>query len=88
MAHSEMLLGKVSRMRFEPLGSAGTGIELTVVDAADRLGRWEVWLDDPQQIEAAFYHLSIAARKRGARVAELLRPASACPMNGITVCVG
>lgn len=43
-------------------------------DAADTLGRWEEWLDDPQRAEQAFYPLSLLARSRGAREADLVWP--------------
>ena len=43
-------------------------------DAADSLGRWEVWLDDPQRVEKAFYPLSLVARERASRVTELVWP--------------
>ena len=43
-------------------------------DAADSLGRWEAWLEDPQQAETARDELAIVAKHRPARVAELVRP--------------
>ena len=44
-------------------------------DAADRLDRWETWLNDPQTSEIAFQHLGYAARQqRSARAAVLARP--------------
>lgn len=42
-------------------------------DAADELGRWEMWLDDPQRAEAALYEAAVSSRQRAVRVAELLR---------------
>ncbi|GAA1292311.1 hypothetical protein [Saccharothrix xinjiangensis] len=42
-------------------------------DAADRAGRWEVMLRDPDRVGAA-NQLVIAARERPKRVAELVRP--------------
>ena len=42
-------------------------------NAADALGRWEVWLDDPQRAEAALYEAAVASRQQAGRVAELLR---------------
>jgi hypothetical protein len=42
-------------------------------DAADRLGRWEAWLDDTGRVDSAAHQLVFAARKRGKRVAELVR---------------
>lgn len=43
-------------------------------DAADRLGRWEHWLADPDRVDRAAHQLVIAARRRGTRAAELVRP--------------
>lgn len=43
-------------------------------DAVDALGRWEVWLDDPERAETARDELSIVAKHRPVRVAELVRP--------------
>ncbi len=43
-------------------------------DAVDSIGRWEEWLADPKRSEQAFYPLSLVARSRGARVAELVWP--------------
>ena len=43
-------------------------------DAADSVGRWEDWLDDPQRVDAIFQQLASVARERPARVAELVRP--------------
>ena len=43
-------------------------------DAADSLGRWETWLDDPQRAETARDELAIVATHRPVRVAELIRP--------------
>lgn len=43
-------------------------------DAADSLGRWEAWLDDPERAETARDKLSITAKHRPVRVAELVRP--------------
>ncbi|MXZ53197.1 MAG: hypothetical protein F4Z34_08445 [Acidimicrobiaceae bacterium] len=42
-------------------------------DAADRLGRWEVWLDDSRRAEAALYEAAVSSRHRAVRTAELLR---------------
>ena len=42
-------------------------------NAADGLGRWEVWLDDPQRAETALDVAAAASRQQGRRVAELLR---------------
>lgn len=43
-------------------------------DAADSLGRWEAWLEDPKRAETARDELAIVAKRRPARVAELIRP--------------
>ena len=43
-------------------------------DAADSLGCWEAWLDDPQRSETACYELALVAKQRPARAAELIRP--------------
>ena len=43
-------------------------------DAADGLGRWETWLADPELVDRAASQLIAAARQRGNRVAELIRP--------------
>ncbi len=43
-------------------------------DAADSLGRWDAWLEDPQRAETAHDELAIVAKHRPARVAELIRP--------------
>ena len=43
-------------------------------DAADSLGRWEAWLADERRVDAAFHQLTIVARERPTRVAELVRP--------------
>lgn len=43
-------------------------------DAADRLGRWEVWLASAEQVDRAAHQLVFAARQRGKRAAELVRP--------------
>lgn len=43
-------------------------------DAADTLGRWEEWLNDPQIADQAFYPLSLLAKSRGTREANLVRP--------------
>ena len=43
-------------------------------DAADSLGRWEAWLDDPQRAETARDELAIVAKQRPARASELVRP--------------
>ena len=43
-------------------------------DAADSLGRWEGWLDDPQRVDAVFHQLALSGRERSGRVAELVRP--------------
>ena len=41
-------------------------------DAADELGRWEAWLDDPQRAETALYAAAAASTHQAERVAELL----------------
>ena len=46
----------------------------TWFDAADRLGRWEVWLADAERVDRAAHQLIFGARQRGERVAELVRP--------------
>ena len=43
-------------------------------DAADHLGRWETWLEDPQRDETARDQLAIVAKQRPTRTAELIRP--------------
>ncbi|WP_285505065.1 hypothetical protein [Actinokineospora sp. NBRC 105648] len=43
-------------------------------DAADAAGRWESLLAFPDTVDAAAHQLIIAARERGARVSELVRP--------------
>ena len=43
-------------------------------EAADRLGRWEIWLDDPERAETARIELAIVAKQRPDRVAALVRP--------------
>ncbi len=43
-------------------------------DAADRLGRWEFWLADVERLDRAAHQLVFAARRRGKRTAELVRP--------------
>ncbi len=43
-------------------------------NAADELGRWEAWLDDPQRAETALYAAAAASRQQAGRVAELLLP--------------
>lgn len=43
-------------------------------DAVDALGRWEQWLADEARIAAAAHQIVFAARQRGERVAELVRP--------------
>ena len=42
-------------------------------DAADSLGRWETWLEDPQRAETARDELAIVAKQRPARASELIR---------------
>lgn len=43
-------------------------------EAADSLGRWELWLADRDRAGAVAHQLTLAARHHGARVAELTRP--------------
>ncbi len=43
-------------------------------DAADSLGMWERWLNDPNRVEPAFNQLQIVGRERPRRAEELLRP--------------
>jgi hypothetical protein len=43
-------------------------------DAVDALGRWEPWLADDARVAAAAHQIVFAARQRGERVAELVRP--------------
>lgn len=43
-------------------------------DAADGLGRWEMWLADPARVDRAFHQLAFAARQRPGRVEELVHP--------------
>ncbi len=43
-------------------------------DAADTLGLWETWLDDPLRAERACAVLTVAAKERPSRAVELLRP--------------
>ena len=43
-------------------------------DAADSLGRWETWLEDPQRAETALDELAIVAKQRPARASELVHP--------------
>ncbi len=43
-------------------------------DAADSLGEWERWLNDPERVKSAFNQLQIAARENPRRADELLRP--------------
>lgn len=43
-------------------------------DAADELGRWPNWLDDENRVDLAIRQLISAARTRGNRVADLVRP--------------
>lgn len=43
-------------------------------DAADSLGCWEQWLSDPTRLDIVYMQLVLAAKDRGKRVAELLRP--------------
>lgn len=43
-------------------------------EAADRLGRWEQWLNDRSRVDRAMNQLVIAARDHGKRVSELVRP--------------
>lgn len=43
-------------------------------DAADRLDRWMGWLANPEQVDRAAHQLVFAARQRGERAAELVRP--------------
>ena len=43
-------------------------------DAADQLGRWERWLDDPERVDEVFQRLVVAARERPIRASKLVRP--------------
>ena len=43
-------------------------------DAVDRLGRWEMWLDDLQRADAALDAVARASIERPARASELLHP--------------
>lgn len=43
-------------------------------EAADRLGRWDRWLNDPERVDEVFSRLVVAARERPVRVSELVRP--------------
>jgi hypothetical protein len=43
-------------------------------DAADSLGCWERWLSDPTRLDVVYMEFVLAAKDRGKRVAELLRP--------------
>jgi hypothetical protein len=43
-------------------------------DAADAVGRWQVWLADDAIVDEAFRHLAFAARERGQRATELVAP--------------
>ena len=43
-------------------------------NAADELGRWEAWLDDPQRAETALDAAAAASKQQAGRVAELLLP--------------
>jgi len=43
-------------------------------DAADTLGSWETWLDDPLRAERACAVLAVAAKERPSRAVDLLRP--------------
>jgi len=43
-------------------------------DATDRLRRWELWLADVERVDRAAHQLVLAARRRGKRIAELVRP--------------
>ena len=43
-------------------------------DAADSLGRWESWLNDPDRAEQASNQLTIVAEQRPERASELVRP--------------
>ncbi|MDO5866106.1 MULTISPECIES: ATP-binding protein [Paenarthrobacter] len=42
--------------------------------AADALGKWSEWLNDPSKTDRAFSHLRFIARDHPARVVELVRP--------------
>ena len=42
-------------------------------DAADTLGHWELWFDDPQKAGTALREAAMASRQRAGRVAELLQ---------------
>ena len=115
---AEMLQGKVSRMRFEPLGSAGTGIEMTVVVDGTAWGEqvkssarnWTIKRLKSEGVLAAAETQIVDLERSGSMTrseSELLStsspsrpgsgvhalrnsfaPVSACPRNGITVCVG
>lgn len=43
-------------------------------DVADRLGRWAGWLAKAEHVDRAAHQLLFAARQRGTRAAELVRP--------------
>ena len=67
----------------EPLAFSGTIIGSKVLtllgqlgwfDAADSLGRWEMWLDDPERANVVFNQMALSAKQRPTRVAELVRP--------------
>ena len=57
-------------------------------DAADQLGRWEPWLNDPERVDDVFSRLVAAARERPVRVLEAgTSRTSVNPKSGDCGCV-